>query len=872
MLKSGVTFSCIVFLIACQVLPASAYDGEITYNATEATFSNSDDSYSGPKDIGFTFDFYDNSYTQAYINTNGTLNFGTGYSAFSNSALSSSNANYSIFPFWDDLILTGTAGVYHQTIGTSPNRKFVTQWTNMYFYGTTIMMGTFQVILYEGSNDIQIQYRDLLGGDRALGNSATVGIKRDTTIYEQHSYNTSSAISAEQAIRYSPNGTSDYTVNASAAYDPIYLAPEGTPPSPQLVNPTDGTTGITVSPTFEWLPASAATSYTLLVSTNSDFSSTVVNQGGITETSYTLGSSLGYSTQYYWRVQSVNSYGSSLSSIRSFTTSAVSNTAPDAPTSVSSASLLGGTSVATLNGATMTMTLSDSDTGEQVRYRIQIATDSGFSSLVIDYRSPFGAEGGVTYTYGESGGTYLVGSSSTELVYDDYYVRVRAEDDSAASSSWYAPGGISFSRISGPSITQVDEAKEVVGGTTPKANSDTIISIDASYAGGVSRVELYLDGEDSAHYVGGCSYSPATSPVTCNVDVGILSQGYHTRYVKVIGLDASEATSSADMRVSGETLNGSALLSTNEMGATDVDFTLSFTLAATQPTGTLTVTFPAGFTVTRPATAAGSSSCLSNFDWGPSTLTATKTNCVGTVILAGAQVTNPSSAGSFEITWGNDDGWASVIIVEGGAMNINATVDPTVSFLAIAQPAASTCASTVDLAGSDYAVELGTLNLSTLTESESVNGDGDTVERICTQGSTNAASGMVVTVKNANGSNGLVSAAVPTDRIVSDTTGQISAGDPAYGMCLVSSSLDADSGLTPAAAVPTGSGDFATYNCAGAAGNVVAFTGSNQQVWNAAGPTQDATVSLWLRTAISATQASHNDYADSLTFIATATY
>lgn len=447
-------FFTLFFLAFPQVRVAHAVDGEITYTGTNTDLVG-DDNYKGPFNLGFTFTFFGTNYTQAYVNINGTLNFSAGDSSYSNSALNVSGQNNTIFAFWDDLITDippyDQKPIYYATIGSAPNRKFIVQWTNVYFYSTTIQMGTFQAILYEGSNNIQIQYRDLLGGDRALGNSATIGIKKDSSTYKQYSANTLS-LAQGQSILYTPNGSNDYTVTSqtpgvgqevSAGYDLVYLAPAGAPTSPTLVNPTDGTTGVTTTPTFEWLPVDGATSYTVLISTVSNFSSTVVNQSGITGVSYTLGSALNTSATYYWRVQAVNNVGSSLSSTRSFVTGAA-NAAPTTPSSVASSTLIGGGNVETVTGSTLTATLADSDSGQEVRYRVQIATDNSFSNLVVDYRSPFAAQGGVTYTVGQSGGTYLVGSTSTTFSAGNYYLRIRTEDDAAASSSWYTASGIAF--------------------------------------------------------------------------------------------------------------------------------------------------------------------------------------------------------------------------------------------------------------------------------------------------------------------------------------------------------------------------------------------------------------------------------------------
>jgi len=169
MKREALFFACLFALVLAFVVPqkVAAVDGEITYTGTN-TLLTGDDVNAGPFNIGFTFPFYGTNYTQAYININGTVNFGAGYNRYSNvplnTAISGTNiADNSIYAFWDDLNTNGAQNIYYATVGTSPNRKFVTQWTNIYFHGTSIQLGTFQVILYEGTNVVQLQYRDLLG-------------------------------------------------------------------------------------------------------------------------------------------------------------------------------------------------------------------------------------------------------------------------------------------------------------------------------------------------------------------------------------------------------------------------------------------------------------------------------------------------------------------------------------------------------------------------------------------------------------------------------------------------------------------------------------------------------------------------------------
>ncbi|MCB0516023.1 MAG: M43 family zinc metalloprotease [Chitinophagales bacterium] len=117
------------------------------------------------------------------------------------------------------------------------------------------------------------------------------------------------------------------------------------PAAPSLSSPSNGATGQSTVPTLSWgavTGTDGATSYTVQVSTVSNFSTTVVNQTGITTTSYTLTTTLSENTTYYWRVRGVNDCGTgSWSSVFSFTT--LSCTTPTNLTSssigVSSASI-----------------------------------------------------------------------------------------------------------------------------------------------------------------------------------------------------------------------------------------------------------------------------------------------------------------------------------------------------------------------------------------------------------------------------------------------------------------------------------------------------------------------------------------------------
>lgn len=98
-----------------------------------------------------------------------------------------------------------------------------------------------------------------------------------------------------------------------AEFDNVVASSTVTVPAPgafALTSPVNGATGVATTPTLDWGDATNATSYTLTVDNNSDFSSPVLLQSGITSSQHTLGAALTQATQYHWRVSAVNGGGS----------------------------------------------------------------------------------------------------------------------------------------------------------------------------------------------------------------------------------------------------------------------------------------------------------------------------------------------------------------------------------------------------------------------------------------------------------------------------------------------------------------------------------------------------------------------------------
>ena len=314
----------LIFVLLLSGYVIEAQPPETTYPGTIVYEGYYDDRSWGPLNIGFNFTFFTNTYNRFYVTSNGLVIFGSGSNDYTEDPIPSpSSPGNFIAAFWDDIVINASGKILYTTIGASPNRKCIIQWTNMGFYASTVLMGTFSVILYEGSNNIQIQYRSIIDNTsaRSHGSSASIGIENSNgTSGIQYTYHNSTAISSEQAILFHPSG-SVYTMNPDAVYDGIYLTknislPE--PGIPKLVNPAyNGIIG--TSHRFEWTSSSNASYYTLKISSRSDISqSSDYNTG--TNTTYDI-SGLDLNSTYYWAVFATNSTGTTWSEIYRFTTS-----------------------------------------------------------------------------------------------------------------------------------------------------------------------------------------------------------------------------------------------------------------------------------------------------------------------------------------------------------------------------------------------------------------------------------------------------------------------------------------------------------------------------------------------------------------------
>jgi hypothetical protein len=138
---------------------------------TSVTFGDPDEGSSGPINLGFNFNFFGTSYSQAYINTNGNLTFGgTNPSGF-NTRLGQDVTFPMIAAFYDDLVVGPNGSVSY----LSTPQQFVVTWNNLdVFLGATESVTAQAVLGSDGS--VVFSY-----GNVSSDGEATIGITNGLT-------------------------------------------------------------------------------------------------------------------------------------------------------------------------------------------------------------------------------------------------------------------------------------------------------------------------------------------------------------------------------------------------------------------------------------------------------------------------------------------------------------------------------------------------------------------------------------------------------------------------------------------------------------------------------------------------------------------
>ncbi len=191
------------------------------YTASVSVQGTLDDTFSAPIPLGFDFDFYGNTYSQVNVSTNGYISFTPQVAGtLSPWQLSSTipNVNFNVknafLGCFHDLNNSNAEGtITYSVIGTAPYRKFVVLFDNQSHFSCTSFKSTFQMVLYETLNIMDVQLIDKQSCTTWNNGDAVTGIINNDGLFAitPPNRNTSSWTAFQEGWRFQrPFSTNSY--------------------------------------------------------------------------------------------------------------------------------------------------------------------------------------------------------------------------------------------------------------------------------------------------------------------------------------------------------------------------------------------------------------------------------------------------------------------------------------------------------------------------------------------------------------------------------------------------------------------------------------------------------------------------------------
>ncbi|WP_177418136.1 IPT/TIG domain-containing protein [endosymbiont of Lamellibrachia barhami] len=174
-----------------------------------------DEDAKGAVPIGFDIEYFGRPFNSVTITSNGYLTFGIDIEPGNTPLPSTAGPDSLIAVFWDDLdpSLNPSADIYYETQGAAPDRRFIVTWKAIPLKADPASRLTFQVILFESSNEVQLQYHSLengsgvTGNGRVSGSSASIGIENiDGTKGKQVAFNQEGKVASGSAFSFTLAG------------------------------------------------------------------------------------------------------------------------------------------------------------------------------------------------------------------------------------------------------------------------------------------------------------------------------------------------------------------------------------------------------------------------------------------------------------------------------------------------------------------------------------------------------------------------------------------------------------------------------------------------------------------------------------------
>ncbi|MFD2823204.1 T9SS type B sorting domain-containing protein [Lacinutrix iliipiscaria] len=189
-------------------------------------FVSTDDIWSGIVNLPFEFCFFGVNYNQIVVGSNGVLSFdvsnaNTGNEwAFTQSLPNNTNptlAEANIFGAGHDIDPAASAGTHEigwEVKGTAPCRTFVVSYFNVANFSCNALKNFQQMVLYEGTNTIEVYILDKPTCFTWNSGNAVIGIQNPagTVAYTPPGRNTGNWSASVEAWRFTPNGLPNYAV------------------------------------------------------------------------------------------------------------------------------------------------------------------------------------------------------------------------------------------------------------------------------------------------------------------------------------------------------------------------------------------------------------------------------------------------------------------------------------------------------------------------------------------------------------------------------------------------------------------------------------------------------------------------------------
>ncbi len=181
--------------------------GGPTYNFEDISTTGTplyltDDDVSAALPIGFDMTFYGTVYTQTYVSSNGWMSFlpttDSGCCSGEPIPTAGNPVDALIAGWWEDLGPTHWSSIHYQTLGTTPNRRFIVQFTDVPHYDTLISQVTFQYKLFEGTNVIEVHYQ----AAPSDGGTHSAGIENENGTIGLQYYHGKLPLNTPLAVRY----------------------------------------------------------------------------------------------------------------------------------------------------------------------------------------------------------------------------------------------------------------------------------------------------------------------------------------------------------------------------------------------------------------------------------------------------------------------------------------------------------------------------------------------------------------------------------------------------------------------------------------------------------------------------------------------